>query len=213
MIARGAGCVDALRDSARRCEPKRHFLDNRTSADRADVDREQISYPPRRPVTVVRHAGSLDQLDVDGSGTLLPGLSLVGDLRALRERAIAPAHDRRVMHNRSFDSSSGVINPKPFSSLNHFTVPVAIAAPPVVMCCERRECTKQTLRAPAPPAWGTLPNVTGRPYQPTGQPSRRSYPNDHGPRRAATTWREKVIDTQDNKGLNSEHVRGCRGLH
>src|SRR3954466_2955999 len=30
---------------------------------------------------------------------------------------------------RSFDSSSGVMKPKPFSSLNHFTVPVAIFPP------------------------------------------------------------------------------------
>src|SRR5690349_7019337 len=28
--------------------------------------------------------------------------------------------------NRSFDASSGVMKPKPFSSLNHLTVPVAI---------------------------------------------------------------------------------------
>ena len=28
--------------------------------------------------------------------------------------------------NRSFPPSSGVMKPKPFSSLNHFTVPVAI---------------------------------------------------------------------------------------
>ena len=39
-------------------------------------------------------AGLLDRLDVDGLGTLVPGLSLVGDLRALGERAIALADDR-----------------------------------------------------------------------------------------------------------------------
>src|ERR1700754_106269 len=36
--------------------------------------------------------------------------------------------------NRSFDWSSGVMKPKPLSSLNHFTVPVAIDASSVVMC-------------------------------------------------------------------------------
>src|SRR5918998_2997898 len=30
---------------------------------------------------------------------------------------------------RSFEPSSGVMKPKPFSSLNHFTLPVAIAVP------------------------------------------------------------------------------------
>src|SRR5919206_4709311 len=32
--------------------------------------------------------------------------------------------------NASFPPSSGVMNPKPFSSLNHFTTPVAIPTPP-----------------------------------------------------------------------------------
>src|SRR5581483_8291479 len=32
--------------------------------------------------------------------------------------------------NRSFDPSSGVMKPYPFSSLNHFTVPVAMNSPP-----------------------------------------------------------------------------------
>src|ERR1019366_8392778 len=47
-----------------------------------------------QPVTVSRRAGSLDQLDVGGLRTLVAGLSLVGNLRALGERTIAPAHDR-----------------------------------------------------------------------------------------------------------------------
>src|SRR5215218_11255559 len=33
--------------------------------------------------------------------------------------------------NRSLPWSSGVMKPKPLSSLNHFTVPVAIVIPPV----------------------------------------------------------------------------------
>ena len=33
-------------------------------------------------------------LDVGGPGTLLPGLNVVGNLRALGQRAIAPADDR-----------------------------------------------------------------------------------------------------------------------
>src|ERR687887_2075425 len=32
---------------------------------------------------------------------------------------------------RSFEPSSGVMKPKPFSSLNHLTVPVGIALPPM----------------------------------------------------------------------------------
>src|SRR5450759_4994790 len=40
---------------------------------------------------------SSDHLDVDGLGTLVPGLGLVGDLGALGERAIALADDRRMM--------------------------------------------------------------------------------------------------------------------
>src|SRR5438876_10031411 len=39
-------------------------------------------------------AGLLDRLDVDGPGTLVPGLGLVGDLRALGERVVALADDR-----------------------------------------------------------------------------------------------------------------------
>src|SRR3954470_7360567 len=48
--------------------------------------------------------------------------------------------------NRSLPWSSGVMNPKPFSSLNHFTVPVAIGSSQEVVCCETREVLKQQLR-------------------------------------------------------------------
>src|SRR3954469_23293749 len=40
--------------------------------------------------------------------------------------------------NRSLPASSGVMNPKPLSSLNHFTVPVAIFVPLEVCASETR---------------------------------------------------------------------------
>src|SRR5438105_6812043 len=45
--------------------------------------------------------------------------------------------------NRSLSPSSGVMNPKPFGSLNHFTVPVAIKTPPL----PTHERARKTLRA------------------------------------------------------------------
>src|SRR5208282_2785100 len=56
--------------------------------------------------------------------------------------------------NRSLDSSSGVMKPKPLSSLNHFTVPVAM----VVLLrldspAPRGALTAQMLRAPALLRW------------------------------------------------------------
>src|ERR1035438_1018827 len=39
---------------------------------------------------------------------------------------------------RSLDWSSGVMNPKPLSSLNHFTVPVAILFPPALIVLRTR---------------------------------------------------------------------------
>src|SRR3954470_14995195 len=39
--------------------------------------------------------------------------------------------------NRSLPLSSGVMKPKPLSSLNHFTVPVAISFPPACVNCGR----------------------------------------------------------------------------
>src|SRR5581483_697174 len=41
--------------------------------------------------------------------------------------------------NRSLPESSGVMNPKPLSSLNHFTVPVAILFPPEVCALRNAE--------------------------------------------------------------------------
>src|SRR6185437_5778858 len=40
--------------------------------------------------------------------------------------------------NRSLDWSSGVMKPKPLSSLNHLTVPVAIAFPPASIVLRAR---------------------------------------------------------------------------
>src|SRR5688572_33403568 len=64
---------------------------------------------------------------------------------------------------RSLPWSSGVMKPKPFSSLNHFTVPVAI----VMLlhgcsCCETREvlgnnCGTLALLAPGDRPAGTTP--------------------------------------------------------
>jgi hypothetical protein len=38
------------------------------------------------------------------------------------------------------------MNPKPFSSLNHFTVPVAIVSLQRCVRCETRRCDEQQLR-------------------------------------------------------------------
>src|SRR5215213_6081559 len=47
--------------------------------------------------------------------------------------------------NRSLPWSSGVMKPKPFSSLNHFTVPVAIGVPSREVCAgEAREVRRAT---------------------------------------------------------------------
>src|SRR5215216_419596 len=49
--------------------------------------------------------------------------------------------------NRSLPWSSGVMKPKPLSSLNHFTVPVAILLPlQEARCGERRRFVLQLLR-------------------------------------------------------------------
>jgi hypothetical protein len=39
-----------------------------------------------------------------------------------------------------------VMKPNPFSSLNHFTLPVAISSSQEVVCCETREVQEQQLR-------------------------------------------------------------------
>src|SRR3954466_6326233 len=59
--------------------------------------------------------------------------------------------------NRSLPPSSGVMNPKPFASLNHFTVPFAIALTPQAACirasprvpifCLLSECASRDGRA------------------------------------------------------------------
>src|SRR4051794_31097447 len=50
--------------------------------------------------------------------------------------------------NRSRPSSSGVMKPKPLSSLNHFTVPVAILiCSCVTECCERGDAGETTAGA------------------------------------------------------------------
>src|SRR5437764_2831598 len=46
--------------------------------------------------------------------------------------------------NRSLPGSSGVMKPNPLSSLNHFTVPVAICVPPGMCTAERGGCYEAT---------------------------------------------------------------------
>src|SRR3954463_61138 len=48
--------------------------------------------------------------------------------------------------NRSLPDSSGVMKPKPLSLLNHLTVPVGMAIPPV-WCCDARRMLVQPLTA------------------------------------------------------------------
>src|SRR3954470_8796941 len=54
----------------------------------------------RRAVDVKRYCRGLDQRDVDGLGALVPGLGLVGDLRALGEGAVAVGVDRGVVDEK-----------------------------------------------------------------------------------------------------------------
>jgi hypothetical protein len=65
----------------------------------------------------------------DDVGRLRAFLTLLGyelDLRALGEGLEALARDAAEWTKRSLPPSSGVMNPYPLASSNHFTVPVAI---------------------------------------------------------------------------------------
>ena len=82
-----------------------------------------------------RHLG---RLHVHRIRALRPVLGVVADLGAFGERLEAAARDAGVMDEQiGVLPSSGVMKPYPFSSLNHLTVPVAIVAPPGVMCGRR----------------------------------------------------------------------------
>src|ERR1700738_5141084 len=72
--------------------------------------------------------------------------------------------------NRSSPPSSGVMNPKPFASLNHLTVPVAIDFP--VLSCAGRAAVAQRERAVDrhdEPLFGTRQRV----LSPRSRPNRR----------------------------------------
>jgi len=70
-----------------------------------------------------------DGLNVHGLGTLDVVLGVKGDPGAFGERAIpVAADDRRVMNEQILGLVIGGDEPEALSSLNHFTVPVAIAA-------------------------------------------------------------------------------------
>src|SRR5919197_508157 len=58
--------------------------------------------------------------------------------------------------NRSLPPSSGVMKPKPLSSLNHLTVPVAIGVSPCCVVLRTKE-TESNLRAPALTFAGSSP--------------------------------------------------------
>ena len=72
----------------------------------------------------------LDHPDVRRLRALRALAELVLDLRALREGTEAVPEIPEKWTNASFPPSSGVMNPKPFSSLNHFTTPLPIPTPP-----------------------------------------------------------------------------------
>jgi hypothetical protein len=90
---------------------------------------------------------------------------------AIRSLAIEPITPRCCSPNCRRDIakardllSSGVIKPKPFSSLNHLTVQVAIVFPPASLRAANAEVTqKQRLRPLALQASGKLPNLIERP--------------------------------------------------
>src|SRR5581483_6795054 len=75
----------------------------------------------------------------------------------------------------SLPPSAGVMNPYPFASLNHFTVPVAIQTPPLTTKERAEEAhiaqpvlaqlTLDTVAAPAPQR-GRLPGLTAKPRSP-----------------------------------------------
>lgn len=58
------------------------------------------------------------------------GLGVIGDLLALGERLEAVALDAEKWTNTSLPLASLAIKPNPFSSLNHFTVPLFMMIPP-----------------------------------------------------------------------------------
>lgn len=76
----------------------------------------------------MRVVTELERLDVDGPGTLRSVLGVKRDLRAFGEGSIAAADYLAVMDEQVRAGFIGGDEPEALSSLNHFTVPVAIAA-------------------------------------------------------------------------------------
>src|SRR5215218_3159649 len=65
--------------------------------------------------------------------------------------------------NRSLPWSSGVMKPKPLSSLNHFTVPVAMVFPPGICALRDAEGARQQLRTLGTAAAGFVPALLRQP--------------------------------------------------
>jgi len=72
----------------------------------------------------------LDLDDVLGGGALCTLHDVELDLVAFSEAAEASAEIAVWWTKQSFSPLSGVMKPKPFASLNHFTVPVVRAMSP-----------------------------------------------------------------------------------
>src|SRR5690349_13278800 len=84
----------------------------RTRSSSADPQRRTARTMAGRPFRLEAVASPLDEVDVDGLGSLLAGLSLVGDLGALGERAIPIGVDRRVVDEEVLAGLVGRDEPK-----------------------------------------------------------------------------------------------------
>ncbi len=122
---------------------------------KAEYEKRIVALLQRGPLTTnargtdraagARSSWFLDGGDVDGVRALGAVLGLEGHLRALGEGAEAAALMPVWWTNRSLPPSSGVMKPKPFSSLNHFTVPVAMwSFLHGYVCCERGGANEAT---------------------------------------------------------------------
>src|SRR5580765_1669465 len=80
----------------------------------------------RPPSSGGQPPGLGDRGDVRRLGALRALPLFERDARALSERLVTVAGDLRVMDEEILRPLVGVMNPYPFASLNHFTVPLAI---------------------------------------------------------------------------------------
>src|SRR6185437_5251350 len=110
--------------------------------------------------------------------------------------------------NRSLDWSSGVMKPKPLSSLNHLTVPVAIAFPPASLVLRARR-----LRGKSYDRWHcdvgriTRPDLATVAAWSGALRSGRLQPSRFGPRRCPAARREPA-----GRAANMGHGRSLMTL-